>query len=373
MGKLYSYLKLVFFIVILALSFSDVDLSQSNDSFVYVGNSGSYYYNRHRLDALNDIGNWSLKGIFDFESIIGEGYIQSTAFKSLRHNQFALPFTPYFYYMESASFVGRAYVYRLYAKYQMENASIDLGLQRVPFGVGRMWNPTDKYNPVNALSVEPSERLGIFGVNYINYVNELSVFQVITNFKRDMELDKIGLKYKSFVFGMDMGASYIKSQNFVMTGIELETNVFDTGLEARAEIAVMNDFHFNKKYTRGIIGIDYAFPFMLNLVLEYFYNGLGADRKSNYDPGILYDDNWNLARHYLGATFNYSLDPLSAISFSTVLNLVDYSWFSGLSLSHSLTDESIMAIGTSLYSGDSNSEFGSVYKSSYYVKVSHFF
>ncbi|OGI08172.1 MAG: hypothetical protein A2Y40_08085 [Candidatus Margulisbacteria bacterium GWF2_35_9] len=355
------------------ISFGLIDLKQSTDCFIYMGGVGGYFFDRYRLDGIETHGDISIEGIIDFESIIGSAFVNSSGYKAIRYKQFSLPFVPYFYYLETDNVMARIYVYRLYAKYQMTNSSLDVGFQRIPFGVGRLWNPTDKYNPVNALSMEPSERLGVFGINYINYLSDLSVFQVITNFKRELQVDKVGLKYKSFLFGMDIGLSYIRSQDFIMNGIELETNVLETGIEARTELAYIDDFYFNRRYTRGIIGIDYAFPFMLNLAIEYFYNGLGSDNKLFYDPTVLHDDNWNLAKHYLGLVLSYSIDPLTSTMFSSIFNLVDGSWFSGITLAYSLNDNANFAIGSSLYFGDYSSEFGSGYKSSYYFKMSQYF
>jgi len=50
--------------------------------------------------------------------------------------------------------------YRGYLRYSGEKHMLTLGLQRIPFGVGRIWNPIDIFNPIDITSIETDERKG---------------------------------------------------------------------------------------------------------------------------------------------------------------------------------------------------------------------
>jgi len=103
-----------------------------------------------------------------------------------------------------------------------ENSSLTLGLQGVPFGVCHLWNPVDKFNPVYALSLEPDERVGIFGVEYKQYLDDLSYLQFVGNVKQGWAADKVAVSWRSFIFGGDVGLTYVGGSILQMYGLEYQ-------------------------------------------------------------------------------------------------------------------------------------------------------
>ncbi|MBT4552264.1 hypothetical protein HOC37_04715 [bacterium] len=194
----------------------------------------------------------------------------------------------------------------------------------------------------------------------------------MVNLKDQLALDKYGGLYKTHFWGADLGLSYLKNSEMELMGTEFEANLFDTGIEVRSEVGYFDDQSLGRRYLKGIIGADYAFPEMITILGEYFYNGIGAVDAANYDADIITTYNWNLARHYLAASISYVYNPLASFSLVGISNLVDGSFYTGLTYSYSLSDESTLALGCVMFDGDDDTEFSS-YATSYYLKLGYYF
>lgn len=55
----------------------------------------------------------------------------------------------------------RQLLYRAYLSYESERLEITVGRQRVPWGVGRLWNPIDRFNAIGPLAVEADQSQGV--------------------------------------------------------------------------------------------------------------------------------------------------------------------------------------------------------------------
>ncbi len=372
-----NFLLFLFFIVLINLNYAEeqsIIFSDTNYTLPYFIPDKPWSlvnYNRFRTDYLYLNEKWKFKTIFDYENFAGWS-LNNFAYIDASKENADLPFNPYWQIYNTDHLKGRMYLYRIYGEYQDENNTATLGLQRVFMGVGRLWTPIDVYNPVNALSVEKDERLGIFGLNYHYYLDDLSFIQVIGNLNNNYALDKYGAVYKNMLLGVDTGLVYISSPEFRMAGIEMESNLLTTGVEVRTEITYFNDHKLNRNYLKAIIGADYAFGNNYTILGEYFYNGIGADNLIYYNTNILSNINWNLARHYLGLTLSKLLDPLNNLTFSNIYNIVDGSIFWGLALDTNIAENMNLTTGLQLFTGSNKSEFGQ-YNTYGYLRLVYYF
>ena len=357
----------------------DITFSDTNSvNYYYDSDSDErifYDYNRLRsdLDIKDSSGQISLKAIGDIETYLSESFIDTGAYKLIEDADPDLPINPYLNILQEDSLFARLYLYRLYTEFKADKSSLTLGLQRIPFGVGRLWNPTDTFNPVDALSLEPQERIGVFAANFTRHLTDFSSLQIISNFAEKMEIDKYGLRYKGHHIGMDMGCSFIKNSSFIMAGAELESNLFNTGIEVRGEAGFFDNDDLDKRYVNGVVGAEYGFANNVTVLAEYFYNGLGDDDKDEYTTDIFINGNWNFSRHYLGAQITYEMNPLTMFSLSSIFNLLDGSFYNGSAVSYSINDETTLSVGANVYIGSDTAEFGDYYDNLYYVKIESYF
>ena len=54
----------------------------------------------------------------------------------------------------------RHLLYRAWLRYEGDALEVTLGRQRIALGRGRIWNPTDLFNPIPPLAIEPNQRIG---------------------------------------------------------------------------------------------------------------------------------------------------------------------------------------------------------------------
>ena len=54
----------------------------------------------------------------------------------------------------------RHLLYRAWVRYEGDGLEVTLGRQRIALGRGRIWNPTDLFNPIPALAIESNQRIG---------------------------------------------------------------------------------------------------------------------------------------------------------------------------------------------------------------------
>lgn len=55
----------------------------------------------------------------------------------------------------------RHLMYRAFVRYEGEHVGMTVGRQRIPWGVGRLWNPIDRFNPIGPLAIEADQSAGV--------------------------------------------------------------------------------------------------------------------------------------------------------------------------------------------------------------------
>lgn len=90
-------------------------------------------------------------------------------------------------------------LYRAYGQYQGERHFWSIGKQRIPLGVGRIWNPIDVFNPVDVQAVETDERSGTDAIRYEYALSELS------NLDLTIADGKAAIRLKGYLEYADIG------------------------------------------------------------------------------------------------------------------------------------------------------------------------
>ena len=276
--------KILIFIIILWSTFLFANFQQSieNSNFTMSdGNKEHFNYNRLRYKVNYKQDDFFSTFIGDVVNYWGEDYISSLSFDYLKkiHADTAFKIQTNFY--EYGKGVSYGKVYRFYGGYEDEFNRVLIGLQNITMGVGRFWQPTNLFNPINIYALEPDEVFGVFALNYTIHLNDMSDLRFVVSQKEDESL-KYALSYKAFLSILDLGVDVIFSEDTQMFGIELEGNLGDTGIEIRTEgIYINSEFRtqqYNdlivqttKDFFQGIIGADYGFQNGITVVLEGKY------------------------------------------------------------------------------------------------------
>ncbi|MFC1482633.1 hypothetical protein ACFL56_00065 [Candidatus Margulisiibacteriota bacterium] len=383
--------------VIFLISASVVCAQENNTYFSYKGSlqnftigsqtittEQDYVYNftRFRTDLDGGIENTiTYKIIFDIENYLDYTYLTSPDYQLQKDVMLDIPIDPYGEIIDEDNQILRSYLYRAYAtmylfKSDYLNDTLRLGFQRIALGVGRIWNPTDILNPPNPLSLEPTERLGVVGVEYTRPFSDLTQLQVFLTSNNDSETKDYGFRAKSNVAQTDIALTVIKNDinQMTMTGCEIEREVFNTGIGARSEIAFFNNEKTDEQNTKYITGFDFGVPnTSIYVLFEYLYNENGETDPNKYNMANLNLMTWDqLAQNYCAITYSFEVTSLIYNSNSLIYNINDNSYSVAKSIKINLDDNVDMNLQATLFNGAKNTEFF-FYNNIYSINFSIYF
>jgi len=251
-------------------------------------------------------------------------------------------------------------IYRAYLQYRGMKHFWSVGKQRIPLGVGRIWNPIDIFNPINVEAIEVEERIGTDAIRYEYALGELSYIDVtvardkgaveVKGYLKDVDVGLVGLwDEDADQFFTDRGLDDQlpgtgierldegSSQDII--GWEIEGELPETGIELRSEGGSFHNRESGERHTEFIVGAEYGFENSLTLLGEYKYSD---------ETGI----------DHFGAQANYQPAMLWICNLLVITNLDDQSGFVSPFLEYSLSDEMTLSAGAFFYFGGDDDEFG---------------
>lgn len=338
-------------------------------------NGDTYLYNydrlRLRLDYTQD--QYFATFIADTINYLGGTYVDSNDFAYVKSRHSDTPFktqTTFHNYGDGAAY---AKIYRAYAGYEDLQNRVIAGVINISMGVGRIWTPTNLFNPPNTYALESDEVFGVSGISYTRHLNAMSDLTVVATQKEDKTL-KYAVKYKAFLELADVGVDILYSDTTKMLGYELEGNLADTGVELRSEGAYiktkLNSLAATKdeELFQAIAGADYGFVNGITLIGEALYTSkrfstqeilqnLQSDILSNMNGSYLY------GATSLSYSFNIFLD--GSLTYIESFNKQNSRFISPL-LTYNFNDYNTFNIGATIFNGVKNSEFGNVGDSYYF-------
>jgi len=327
-----------------------------------------YNYNRLRLTDKIKEGNWFVNIIADIDNYYGEDYIDSFEYQFLRGIKADTPFeieTNAKNYGNGEIF-GR--IHRFNVGYADEKHNVVFGLQKISMGVGRIWTPTDLFNPRNPLALEPDQIYGAYAFSYTYALGELSEVMGVVAKRHDHSYKYAG-RIKGNVGFADIALDLLSSNDAQMIAYEIEGDLFDTGIEWRSEGGYFKDKLLNKKFYQGILGFDYGFKDGLTVMAEWIH----SSKTYTFDEILTHQEstlsnNRHLSSDYIGASAYYEFNLLFNGSLNMIYAPEDQSSYISPLIEYSISDDASIAVGAMLYGGDTKSEFGSL-DNSYYLRL----
>ncbi len=356
---------------------NNTNFTISQDS-LFPNEDETYVYNYNRLRFRGDYTDENVFStiIADSVNYLGHDYVDSNSFEYVKRLEADVPFktqTAFHDYYEGATYTK---LYRLYGGYEDDKNRVVLGLQNITMGVGRIWTPTNLFNPKNTYALEPDETYGVAALSYTRHLNETSQISAVVSQKADHSF-KYAAKYKSFLEYGDFGLNLIHSNDTKMIGYEIEGDLSDTGVEVRSEGAYIQhdvktvNTEEEKEFFQGILGADYGFENGVSIVAEALY----SSRKFSYEEVMLNLDSEILtnlvsSNLYTAVSLSYSFNIYLDSSLLYVESFNDKnSRFISPTLTYTLNDYNAFMLGTMIHNGPDRSEFGDR-ENLYYFKYS---
>jgi len=238
-------------------------------------------------------------------------------------------------------------------KFMMGKYDLELGRNRVGWGTGYNFNPTDIFNqkPVGA-SFNPSfNKKGRDSIILTNYLNETISIQVIYGFENNetevteygekniIKKEDYGIRIKKIIGNYDVSISVIERgmENIIIPGrgIKNESDkIFGADITGSLPIidwGIWSEIAYSKnnKSAKWITGIDNYFGDDYYINVEYYYNGDGDSKKEDY---INNDDFYlgnPVAKNYIIPSLKYTINTKAEIIGYSFINLDDKSLILG--------------------------------------------
>jgi len=248
-------------------------------------------------------------------------------------------------------------LYRGWLQYEQGPLQITVGRQRMAWGSGRIWNPTDRFNPVDPTALEPEQKTGVdAGVAVWRYSGSGAVQAIAAPGREAHGVSRKWVLRWQDTFGeADISLLGGRIGEEDVFGLDITGNVADGG----ARLELMQAWPSQgKAYLQLSAGYDYTLtsqwlPAGLYMAIEYFYNGAPGLAPA----GAPVDRLQTLKRSLTGFMAGYDLTPLWRLDMLLLADMSDSSVFFMPQLTWSATDNMDIGLFAQLPAGTQAGEF----------------
>ena len=365
----------IVFLVLLTVNplFADLQYNVNNTNYTIDQSGTTYNYDRLRLR--NDYTNGSYYATFigDAVNYYGGSYINSSDFSYVKAQKSDTAYETQSGFHDYGEGAAYAKVYRFYGGYQDEKNNLVAGLQNIPMGVGKFWNPTNIFNPQNIYALEPDEVFGVMALSYTRSLDTLSSINVVASQRKDHSF-KYALRYKTFIKYADFALDAVKSDDTAMLGYELQGNLGSTGIELQSEGAYIESSLYTdantthkERFYQATLGCDYGFVNGVTLTTEALYSSKTFD----YSQAVLNQaseviTNLTDSNFYMGASLSYDFNIFLSGS-ATYIGSLDgsNSRFFSPKVTYTLNDYNSFTLGAMLYESSATQRYPDTYYFNY--------
>ncbi|MCG8606092.1 hypothetical protein MJD09_14015 [bacterium] len=261
-------------------------------------------------------------------------------------------------------------LFRAFITFYAGQAEITFGRQRIAWGTGFVWNPTDLLNPFNPAAIELDEKEGVDAGYLALPLGSLSKLELAYAPGRKALKSSTALRIGTNVGNYDLTIMAGDFQDDLVLGSDFAGYLGGAGLRGELAYTWAED---DRNYFKGILNADYSFPNGLYVFVEFYLNGQGATSKGDYDLlSLLSGRTFNLARYYVAASLTKTVTPLLGLNLYNILNLTDGSALIGPALTYSLAANLELAASAYFLTGDEGTEYGQL-NSSYFGHLQFYF
>jgi len=303
-------------------------------------------------------------------------------------------------------------LYRGYLLFESERFEVALGRQRIAWGVGRLWNPIDRFNAIPPLSLQPDQSRGVDSIDARWLISGFTFLEAVFAPRREVKDSSYALRLHGVVWNVDYSFVAGVFEEAWTAGFDLAGNV--GGAAARLEVVYANPERDVwpvgaarpgelDDFWQVVGSIDHLFDVGNGIyaLVEHVYNGnaLGFGRgragpllpffestakpPSGLPPGAVFVTETSAdrfggsrvitrSRHLTGVQLGYDVLPEVR---ADLLAIYDWSGSSAVffpTLSYDALDWLELVLGAQLPLGPRRSEFGSAENLAYLLAEVHF-
>jgi hypothetical protein len=273
--------------------------------------------------------------------------------------------------VENDRFTLIHFIDRLVYRQRFDFGQLSVGRQRISWGTGRIWNPTDLFNPINPANFAKIEKDGADAVAAKVTLGTLSDFQFVWN-PAEHAASNYGGRLRAHAGEYDFSVLGGYFDGKAVAGGDMAGNLGKMGV--RGEILASGIGKSGSDlFVKYILGVDHQISPELYALLEFQFNGQGTSDRDAYDTEALFrGEILNVARHSRAGSVSYLVHPLVTLTAMGTVNFDDGSQFYLGTASCSATDNLVLGLGLQAFVGNSGDEFW-YYPGTGYLKVEYYF
>ncbi len=260
----------------------------------------------------------------------------------------------------------RCAINRLSLKRYLSWGTITLGRQRMAWGSGRVWNPTDLFNPLDPVSIDPGEKRGADALMIDRSWGIVSGLTFAATGGDSVEAMRVAARFRGKRNTYDwflMGGYFADKWVF---GADISGYLGDAGLRMEGT----NTDDGDDRSVQLVLSCDYTFVFggrTLYLLEEAFTHSggvWGAPQTSDW-AAVSTGDRLMVGRLYNHVSGTLQLNPLWSAALITVTNLGDRSVYVSPSLAWAVTQNAEWTAGGQIGFGSAETEYGQLSGTAY--------
>jgi hypothetical protein len=177
----------------------------------------------------------------------------------------------------------RHLLYRAYLRYESEHLDVTVGRQRIAWGVGRLWNPIDRLNPIPPLAIEADQSPGIDAVDVRLILSGFTYLEAVWAGGATSEEQAWAVRLHGVARNVDYSLLFGRFSGALTAGIDLAANLGEAGVAFEAVYAdpsrdvwpVRGTRHELEPFWQVVASIEHNFDVGsgLTVLLEHLYNG----------------------------------------------------------------------------------------------------
>ncbi len=251
------------------------------------------------------------------------------------------------------------FIDRFYLRCDFDWGNITIGRQRISWGTGRIWNPTDLFNPISPTAFYKKEKEGADAISGKISLGNFTDLNLVFNPSEKLSSSNYGLRFRTNLFEYDVSIMAGRFDGTNVIGADFAGNLSQAGIRGEGIYFAGNKYR-KKGFVKYILGIDYQFTPKFYALVEFHFNGEGEKKKENYPAEfsrLIKGEILNLGRSYLAIGSTYNASPLLNLTFTNINNLIDGSSVWSLQADYSLTENSYFDFGFQYMLGEKYSEY----------------
>ncbi len=261
---------------------------------------------------------------------------------------------------------------RFYIRQDFDWGNVVVGRQRIAWGSGRVWNPTDLFNPINPANFAKIEKDGADAILSAIYLGNFTDLDIVFNPNEKIANSNFGARFRTNIGVYDYSIIVGRFDKRLVGGLDITGNLFGAGLRFEGVYSQHQD-KSDDNFTSFIAGVDNQFTAELYTLVEYHYNGAGEDDKNKYNLNDLLSGKLlNLGRHYMNVQATYQVNALVNAMFGVNKNFSDNSGYLNGTISYNVLQNLNLMLGGQYSFGDTFTEYW-YYGSSVYLQSEFYF